>query len=579
MDGGNLMAYISGVDRGQMVLFPESLDEYIDEDNPIRVIDAFVNQLDIQKAGFLRYVPAKEGRPGYDPRDIIKLYIYGYFNKIRSSRKLMAECKRNVEVMWLLRKLIPDFRTVADFRKDNPQAIKNVFRAFVRLCDSMGLYNKELVSIDGSKFKAVNSKDRNFTLSKLDDRIKWIDENITEYLSVLESNDKREVDDCSYTKEEIEKKIKELKDRKDLYNSYLNELVTTGEKQKSLTDPESKLMKFNGKFDVGYNIQTAVDSGKHLIADFQVTNNPTDYGLLCEVAEGTRELFGVETIEVVADKGYRKPDDLQECLEKGIIPNVYPLENEESYTFEIDYKATEITDEIINSKKPEDIKSCFKAGIVPAVYKDISLTLEVVEKTEKCKTEEDEQKAIDTIDNIETLLQAGYFVRNHEENTVTCPMGSILRHKCMNRGNDRYENRMACSKCKNKCTKSKYKTIDFKPGQYKVKSKVWVGTEIGKLSTIESSNLSTEDIKPKTKQIIKKKKVVIIKFKPDKGKLKQRKSLSEHPFGTVKRWHDASYLLLKGKEKVTSELSLSFLVYNLKRAINVLGVQQILANI
>jgi transposase len=172
MDGGNLMAYISGVDRGQMVLFPESLDEYIDEDNPIRVIDAFVNQLDIQKAGFLRYVPAKEGRPGYDPRDIIKLYIYGYFNKIRSSRKLMAECKRNVEVMWLLRKLIPDFRTVADFRKDNPQAIKNVFRAFVRLCDSMGLYNKELVSIDGSKFKAVTQKIRNFTHVQADDRIR-----------------------------------------------------------------------------------------------------------------------------------------------------------------------------------------------------------------------------------------------------------------------------------------------------------------------------------------------------------------------------------------------------------------------
>lgn len=574
MDGGNFMAYISGIDRGQMVLFPESLDEYIDENNPIRVIDAFVNQLDIESVGFLRYVPAKEGRPGYDPRDIIKLYIYGYFNKIRSSRKLMTECKRNVEVMWMLRKLVPDFRTVSDFRKDHPKALKNVFRSFVRLCDSMGLYSKDLVSIDGSKFKAVNSKDRNFTLAKLDDRIRWIDENITEYLSVLENNDKKEVDDSFFSKEEIEKKIQELKDRKDLYNSYLQEMVKTGETQKSLTDPEAKLMKFNGKFDVGYNIQTAVDSGKHLIADFQVTNHPTDSGLLCEVAEGARELLGVETIEVVADKGYRKTEDLQECLERGIIPNVYLPENKDNYTFEIDYKAIEITDEILKSKKPENIKKCFAAGIIPDIYGDINLTLEVVEKTEKCKMEEDEQKAAEIIDNIETLLQAGYFVRDKEKDTVTCPMGFILRKKCMNRGNDRYENRMACSECKNKCTKSKHQTVDFKPRQNKVKSKIW----IGKVTT-EIGNLPPKDIKPKTKQILKKKKVVIIKFKPDGEKLKQRKSLSEHPFGTVKRWHDGSYLLLKGKDKVTCELSLSFLVYNLKRAINELGVQQILAKI
>lgn len=568
------MAYISGVNRGQMVLFPESLDEYIDDNNPVRVMDAFVNQLDMEKIGFSRYVPAKEGRPGYDPRDNLKLYIYGYFNKIRSSRKLKAECKRNVEVMWLLKKLVPDFRTIADFRKDHPTALKCVFQSFVRLCDSMGLYSKDMVSIDGSKFKAVNAKDRNFTLAKLDDRIKWIDENISEYLSALENNDKEEVDDTVLSTEEIEKKIKELMDRKELYNSYLQEMVSTGDTQKSLTDPEARLMKFNGKFDVGYNVQTAVDSGKHLIADFVVTDNPTDSGLLCEVAEGTRELLGVETIEAVADKGYRKPEDLQECLEKGIIPNVYLPDDKYDYTFELGYEAAVITEEIRKSEKPDDIKKCLSAGVIPAIYDNINLTLEVVEKIERERIEVEGQSIVELPDNIETLLQAGYFVRDKEKDFVTCPMGFILRKKCTNRGNDRYYNKIACSECKNKCTKSKYQTVDFKPGQNTVKSKVWAG----KIST-ETDNSPQIVIKPKLRQISNKKTLVNMRFIPDGTKLKQRKCLSEHPFGTVKRWHDGSYLLLKGKEKVTGELSLSFLVYNLKRAINELGIQKILSTI
>jgi len=436
----------------------------------------------------------------------------------------------------------------------------------------MGLYSKEFVSIDGSKFKAVNAKDRNFTLAKLDDRIRWIEENIAKYLSVLEQNDKEEVDDCVFTKEEIEKKIQELKDRKELYDSYLQEMTTTGKTQKSLTDSESKLMKFNGKFDVGYNVQTAVDSGKHLIADFIVTDHPTDSGLLCEVAEGARELLGVETIEAVADKGYRKPEDLQECLERGIVPNVYLPDNKDNYTFELEYESAEITEEIKKSKKPDDIKKCLSAGIIPAVYENTNLTLEVIKKTEKEKVGEDRQEDVELLDNKETLLQEGYYVR--EKDIVTCPMGFLLRKKCTNRGKDRYLNKMACSECKHKCTKSKYQTVDFKPGQYKVKSRGWTGNVSTEVNTIKKRN-----VKPKTKQIQKKKMVVIMRFVPDWEKLKQRKCLSEHPFGTIKRWLDGSYLLLKGKEKVTGELSLSFLVYNLKRAINELGVQKILGKI
>jgi transposase len=166
------MSYIVGQDRGQITIFPETIDEYISDNNPVRIIDAFVENLDLHKAAFTKSTPSKEGRPSYNPKDLLKLYIYGYFNKIRSSRKLMIECCRNVELMWLLRKLTPDFRTIADFRKDNASSLKNVFSTFVKLCLEMNLYAKELIEIDGSKFKAVNAKDKNFTASKLNDRIK-----------------------------------------------------------------------------------------------------------------------------------------------------------------------------------------------------------------------------------------------------------------------------------------------------------------------------------------------------------------------------------------------------------------------
>jgi transposase len=182
-------SYIIGADRQQKILFPESVEEYIEAENPVRLFDGFVEALDMSGCGFNRALPAREGRPGYDPRDMLKLYIYGYFNKIRSSRKLEKEAGRNVELMWLVGKLVPDFRSIADFRKDNKKALKEVFREFNRFCDGLGLYTKEYISIDGSKFKALNAKDRNFTLSKLDDRLKRLDEHIEEYMGQLDSSD------------------------------------------------------------------------------------------------------------------------------------------------------------------------------------------------------------------------------------------------------------------------------------------------------------------------------------------------------------------------------------------------------
>ena len=197
------MAYINGENREQTIIFPSSLDEYIDENNPVRIFDVFIDSLDMADCGFARSVPAAEGRPGYDPKDMLKLYTYGYHNKIRSSRALMKEARRNVEVMWLINKLCPDFRTISDFRKVHVKALKKVFKAFNKLCVQLGLYSNEYTSVDGSKFRAVNAKDRNFTLNKLDDRINRLDSQIEEYIDLLDVADTAEEgSERAFTKDE-----------------------------------------------------------------------------------------------------------------------------------------------------------------------------------------------------------------------------------------------------------------------------------------------------------------------------------------------------------------------------------------
>jgi transposase len=255
------MGYIIGQCRNQLILFPESIDEYVDEENSVRVLDAYVESLDLNKLGFTKASPSETGRPPYSPQDMLKLYIYGYINRIRSSRRLETETKRNIEVMWLLKKLTPDHKTIARFRSDNSKALKSVFRDFVKLCMKLGLYGKELTAIDGSKFKAVNSKDRNFTDSKLKERIARLEAKIEEYMREIDEADKQEESGCfpgstpepKKTQEQIKQIIAELKDRKALYESYAEEMVKSGETQKSLTDPDSRLMMANGKMDVCYN--------------------------------------------------------------------------------------------------------------------------------------------------------------------------------------------------------------------------------------------------------------------------------------------------------------------------------------
>lgn len=550
------MGYITGENRGQITLFPETIDDYITEDNPVRVIDAFINHLDLEKCQINRFTPAKEGRPAYDPKDLLKLYLYGYFNKVRSSRKLMKECQRNIEVMWLLRKLTPDFRTIADFRKNNIKSLKNVFKAFVKLCLEMNLYQKELIAIDGSKFKAVNAKDKNYTIGKLKDRIKWIEEDVAKYMAALDQGDKTEKDERPYSKEELQKKIKELTERKDLYEGYMQELTENNLTQKSITDPEAKLMKNNGKFDVCYNVQTAVDNGSHMLADFLVTDNVGDYGLLTTVAKGAMENLEVSTLETVADKGYRALEDVYDSLVQGIIPNTPLLDSGNAYTYELEYTETVITEELRNSCKSEDIAACFKAGVVPSLYKDTAIEIEVIETlvpSTKVKGKEER----------ESEGGKGSFVRDPKTDTALCPMGYILKKTSESQaGISRYSNQEACKKCTNRCTRAKFKDALFASGQDEVESRFWRPFNKG-------DSLGADRIK----------KSILLKFTPDLQKVKLRKGIVEHPFGTIKRWCDGSYLLLKGKTGATADLSLSFLAYNMKRAINMIGVRKILANI
>jgi transposase len=249
------MAHISGFERSQLLLLPEAVDDYVGPDNPVRFIDAFVDGLDLVEAGFARVRSEATGRPGYAPGDLLKLYIYGYLNRVRSSRRLEAECHRNIEVIWLLRTLKPDFRTIADFRADNRGAFKSVFRQFTLLCKRLDLFGRELLAVDGTRIKAVNNKDRNFTRSSLEKFIKAADERLDDYLKRLDEGDVAEVRTGGARTKNLAEKIDALRKKRGRYGALLAQLERSGESQISLTDPDSRAMASHTKVGVGYNIQ------------------------------------------------------------------------------------------------------------------------------------------------------------------------------------------------------------------------------------------------------------------------------------------------------------------------------------
>lgn len=390
------MKYIEGNNRYQPTMLPPILDEYIDENNPTRVIDAFVDSLDLSELGFDKTTLNKTGRPPYSPYILLKLYIYGYFNKIRSSRKLETETYRNVEVMWLLENLKPDHKTISRFRKDNLNEIKKVFDTFVKLCLKMNLYGRELVSIDGSQFAAVNSKDRNFSIDKLKDRIERINNHISEYLAEIENNDNSEKQ--ANDKANISQIISDLQSRKIKYEGMIETLKETGEKQISLTDPDSRLMAKLNSHKMAYNVQTGVDEKNALIVDFVISNKP-DRGQMYDTASKCKSTLEVEELTTLADKGYVSFHDISECMSENITANV--CMDDESADF-------------------------------------------CIETNEDCE--------------LPTSHTNGKSVYLRNRNICVCPMGNVLYPSSYrkDRGVAKFCNSKACKNCKCKCTTANF---------------------------------------------------------------------------------------------------------------------------
>jgi transposase len=475
------MGFIHGVNRHEAILFPERLDDYIAAENPVRFLDAFVDRLDLTTLGVQRATPAATGRPAYDPADLVKLYIYGYLYRLRSSRRLEQETHRNVELMWLLKKLRPDHKTIADFRKNNLGPLRQVCREFTVLCKQLDLFAGALVAIDGSKFKAVNAKERNFTPDKLAKLLQQIDQHVEGYLQELDGQDHQDEAGTpgGAVADNLQAKIDALQQRKRFYTDLQAQLEASGATQLSLTDPESRAMKL-GKgrgTEVCYNVQTAVDSKhKRMIAN-DVTNDPGDRDWLSPMALQAKDILG-SPFEAVADVGYYHGEEVKTCLEAGITP----------------YVARPIT------------SANAKLG----------------------------------------LFSKDDFRYDQATDTYQCPASARLtfRFDAVEHGRHiRYDATSACGGCalKPQCTRSQ--------GERRITR--WVDEHL--LEAMEQR----------------------VRSRPEM--MKQRKQLVEHPFGTMKRWWDAGYFLMRGLEKVRTEFSLTVLAYNLRRVLNLVEMPRLLA--
>ena len=315
--------FVEGGDRKQVALLPECLDDFVAEDNSIRVVDAFVDELDLSTLGFNSVTPASTGRPSYHPALMLKIYVYGYLNRVPSSRRLERECQRNLELMWLTGRLAPDFKTIADFRRDNGQAIRNVCRQFVFLCRQLNLFADAVVAIDGSKFKAVNAHDRNFTRGKLEKRMLQIDQCIERYLGAMETADRQAPDVAQARVSRLNEKLRTLKTQMQRLKQIEKQLAESPSGQISLTDPDARAMATStSRGMVGYNVQSAVDATHHLIVAHEVTNIGTDRKQLSRMAKQAKDAMQATDLQAIADRGYFTGDEIVACEEAGITPFV-----------------------------------------------------------------------------------------------------------------------------------------------------------------------------------------------------------------------------------------------------------------
>jgi transposase len=466
-----------GLDRSQTLLFPERLEDYIGPENPVRFLDAFVASLELHALGFAKARCANTGRPPYDPAVLLKLYLYGYLHRVRSSRLLEAEGQRNVEVIWLTGKQTPDFKTIADFRKDNLKPLKAVARQFTLLCRKLELFGGELLAIDGSKFTAVNARDQNFNADKLKELIARADARLAEYLEQLDAVDAVDPDRVANSQKELAQKIAALQEKQDWHKELLGQLDAE-QKQISVTDPDTRKMPTAHGMVVGYNAQMAVDAKHKLIAADDVTNEVADYQQLANVAMEAKANLELTQAEVVADAGYYNAAEVSRCLEHGLTPFVPK------------------SDTSANTARGLYGKSQFKYDAL--------------------------------------------------KNEYVCPAGGALtyRFSTYELGRElQYYRATGCQACalRSQCTRNK----------------------ANRTITREANEHLMEAMAQRMKQ--------------QPAKFKLRKTLAEHPFGTIKRWFGYTHFLLKGLAKVRCEWSLTTLTYNLKRVLNLVSFEKLMA--
>jgi transposase len=468
--------FVQGEDRTQGTLLPELLDDYVTADNPVRVIEVFVDELDLGKLGFRGVDPQATGRPAYHPATLLKIYIYGYLNRIQSSRRLERESQRNVELMWLTGRLMPDFKTIASFRKDNGKAIRGVCRQFVVLCQQLGLFSEALVAIDGSKFKAVNNRDRNFTSAKLQRRMEEIESSINRYLAALDTADRQEPSVAQAKSVRLQDKITALKAQMQALKAIEVRLNETPDKQISLTDPDARSMKTRGTGIVGYNVQTAVDAKHHLIVAHEVTNVGIDRDQLTAIATQARTAMGTQDLTVIADRGYFKS---------------------------------------------EEILACHEAGITVIVPKTVTSGATADGRFGKAD-----------------------FIYDAEKNEYRCPAGErlIWRFSTVENGLNLHRYWSShCQSCsmKEQCTPSKQRRVSR-----------W------EHEAVLDAMQTRLDHAPEMMRV--------------------RRQTVEHPFGTIKSWMGSAHFLTKTLGRVSTEMSLHVLAYNLKRMMQILGVGPLL---
>ncbi len=467
--------FIEEQDRHQAVLLPECLDDFIGQDNPVRVIDAFVGELDLLKLEFESAKPAATGRPAYHPAVLLKIYIYGYVNRIQSSRRLEREAQRNVELMWLTGRLAPDFKTIADFRRDNGMGIRNVCRRFVSLCRDLKLMTVAAVAIDSSKFKAVNSRDRNFTPAKVDKRQEQIAQSIDRYLSALDTADRTlPLMEFGPRYAQLQSKLRTLREQMRRMDDMRERLKTEPDQQLSLTDPDARSMVSQAKGTglVGYNVQTAVDTKHHLIVAHEVTNVGSDRAQLSKMAAAAREAMGKQRMRAYADRGYFNGPEIKSCAEFGVQAYV-----------------------------PKPMTSNAKA---------------------------------------EGRFDKADFIYIAKDDEYQCPAGERAIYRFTREENGLQIRRYWSSECpecplKSQCTPSPYRRI---------------------------SRWEHEDVLEAMQRRLAR--------QPEAMTIRRR--TVEHVFGTLKHWMGTTHFLTRGLPRVSTEMSLQVLAYNLKRVIQILGM-------